>query len=175
MTDAEQQDFLAIRNDFRRYLTAGKISEGQVKFLALSPLMRLACFYRYPIQMTREENIAEITVADEDTTVKGRFSILAVSQAQRTAGQTFFWVLVIEAKNSSVAPSASLPQLLTCACKNLDRQTSVWGLATNGKLYQFVCAQQGNPPTYQLMPVLSLFEPERSIQILQVLKAICKP
>ncbi|WP_017715517.1 hypothetical protein [Kamptonema formosum] len=174
LTDAEQQEFWQIRNDFRRYLTAGKVSEGQVKLLALAPLLRLAGFYRSPIQITLEEDIAEINIADEDTIIKGRFDILAVSLAQKTAADAFFWVLVIEAKNSSVAPSAGLAQLLTYAYKSLERQTSVWGLATNGELYQFVCVQQGNPPTYQLMPVLSLFEPERSIQILQVLKAICK-
>jgi hypothetical protein len=174
LTEVEQQELAQIRDDFDNYLTAGKVSEGQVKFLALVPLLRLAGFYRSPIQITLEEDIAEINIADEDTIVKGRLDILAVSQAQQTAADAFFWVLVIEAKNSSVAPSAGLPQLLTYAYKSLERQTSVWGLATNGELYQFVCVQQGNPPTYQLMPVLSLFEPERSIQILQVLKAICK-
>ncbi len=49
-TEAEQQELLQIRNDFDRYLTAGKVSEGQVKFLVVAPLLRLAGFYRYPIE-----------------------------------------------------------------------------------------------------------------------------
>lgn len=47
LLEVEQQELLQIRNDFRRYLTAGKVSEGQVKFLAVAPLLRLAGFYRF--------------------------------------------------------------------------------------------------------------------------------
>ena len=62
LTELEQQDLVQIRNDFRRYLTAGKVSEGQVKFLVVAPLMRLAGFYRYPIQITLSEDIADINI-----------------------------------------------------------------------------------------------------------------
>lgn len=51
LIDTEQQELLQIRDDFRRYLTAGKVSKGQVKFLAVAPLLRLAGFYRYPIEI----------------------------------------------------------------------------------------------------------------------------
>ena len=42
LSELEQQEILKIRTDFRRYLSAGKVSEELVKFLVLSPLMRLA-------------------------------------------------------------------------------------------------------------------------------------
>ena len=67
-----------------------------------------------------------------------------------------------------------LPQLLTYAYECLEHQFAVWGLTTNGREYQFVYIQQGNPPTYQLMPLLNLMESERAIELLQVLKAICE-
>ncbi|MEI2582284.1 hypothetical protein [Scytonema sp. PRP1] len=54
--------------------------------------------------------------------------------------------------------------------KSLDHQESVWGLTTNGRSYQFVNIQQGHPPTYHL----NLMERQRSILLLQVLKAICQ-
>jgi hypothetical protein len=174
LTEAEQQELLQIRNDFRRYLTAGKVSEGQVKFLAVAPLLRLAGFYRYPIEIVLEENIADIEVEDEDITIKGRFDILAVSNAKHTKPQTYFWVLLIESKNSQIDISTGLPQLLTYAYKNIDNQKSVWGLTTNGRSYQFVYIEQGNPPIYYLLPELNLMEIERSNQLLQVLKAICQ-
>ncbi|MCC5628797.1 restriction endonuclease subunit R [Nostoc sphaeroides] len=174
LTEVEQQELLQIRNDFRRYLTAGKVSEGQVKFLAVAPLLRLAGFYRYPIEIVLEENIAEIEVEDEDIKIKGRFDILAVSKAKHTKPQTYFWVLLIESKNSQVDISTGLPQLLTYSYKNLDNQKSVWGLVTNGRSYQFVYIEQGNPPIYYLLPELNLMERERSSQLLQVLKAICQ-
>ncbi len=174
LTESEQQELLQIRDDFRSYLTAGKVSEGQVKFLVIAPLMRLAGFYSYPIQITLEENIAEIQIEDEDTSITGRLDILAVNKIRKFADKTFFWVLLIESKNSGISPSEGLPQLLTYAYQNLEYQESVWGLVTNGQYYQFVYIQQGNPTTYYLLPLLNLMEPKRAVELLQVLKAICQ-
>ena len=174
LTELEQQELVQIRNDFRRYLTAGKVSEGQVKFLVVAPLMRLAGFYRYPIQITLEEDIADIIIEDEDTKITGRMDILAVTKAKRITANTSFWILVIESKNSSVAPIEGLPQLLTYAYKSLQYQTSVWGLVTNGQYYQFVYIKQSDVLIYQLMPVLNFMESQRAIDLLQALKAICQ-
>ena len=174
LTELEQHELLQIQNDFRRYLTAGKVSEGQVKFLVIAPLMRLAGFYRYPIQILLEEDIAEIEIEDEDIKIKGRFDILAVTKAKRTKANTYFWILLIESKNSQVDILTGLPQLLTYAYKSLEHQESVWGLTTNGRSYLFVNIKHGNPPNYYLMPELNLMGKERSNQLLQVLKAICQ-
>ncbi len=173
LTEVEQQELLQIRDDFDRYLTAGKVSEGQVKFLVIAPLMRLAGFYKYPIQIKLEEDIAEIKIEDENTTITGRLDILAVNKIRKLTDKTFFWVLLIESKNSSISPFEGLPQLLTYASESLQYQTSVWGLVSNGQYYQFVYIQQGNPTTYHLMPLLNLMEPKRAVELLQVLKAIC--
>ena len=174
LTETEQQELKQIQHDFDRYLTGGKVSEGQVKFLAVAPLLRLAGFYRYPLEIALEENIADIEVEDEDIKIKGRFDILAVSKAKYTKPQTYFWILLIESKNSQVDISVGLPQLLTYSYKNLDNQKSVWGLTTNGRSYQFIYIEQGNPPIYYLLPELNLMERERSSQLLEVLKAICQ-
>lgn len=174
LTDLEQQELLQIRDDFRRYLTAGKVSEGQVKFLVIAPLMRLAGFYSYPIQIKLEEHISEIQIEDEDTRITGRLDILAVNKVKKLAEKTFFWVLLIESKNSGVSPFEGLPQLLTYAYESLQRQNSIWGLVTNGQYYQFVYIQQGNPTTYYMMPLLNLMESNRAVVLLQVLKAICQ-
>lgn len=171
LSEFEQQDLLRISNDFERYLAAGKISEGLVKFLTLAPLMRLAGFYETPIRLSVEDSIA-ISVEDEDIKITGRMDILAVNTELGTTAP--LWILVIETKNSAVEVFAGLPQLLTYAFKSLEQQASVWGLVTNGLRYQFVQLRRGNPPTYQLMPELNLIEPERFIQLLQVLKAICR-
>lgn len=174
LTEVEQQELVQIQDDFRRYLTAGKVSEGQVKFLVLAPLMRLAGFYRYPIEIVLEEDIADIEIEDEDTKIKGRFDILAITKAKYTKVNAFFWVLLIESKNSQIDVLTGLPQLLTYAYKSLEHQESVWGLTTNGRSYQFVNIQHGHPLTYHLMPELNLMEKQRSILLLQVLKAICQ-
>lgn len=174
LTEFEQQELAQIRSDFDSYLSEGKDFEGLVKALTTFPLLRLAGFYRPPLKISLEQDIADIIIQDEDTTITGRLDILTINKTQPTTTDVAFWVLVIESKNSSVAPSAGLPQLLTYAHKSLERQESVWGLATNGELYQFVHLRRGNSSTYQLMPILSLMDSDPSIQLLQVLKAICK-
>jgi hypothetical protein len=173
LTDFEQQELLQIRNVFWRHLEARKISAKMVKFLVLSPLMRLAGFFDIPIVLTMEDSIP-IEVEDGDTLIKGRLDILAVNQPDAEIGAAQFWILVVEAKNSAIAPLAGLPQLLTYAYKSLQQQSSVWGLTTNGESYRFVRVTRGNPCTYQILPELNLIDRERSLLLAQVLKAICK-
>ncbi|TAG19890.1 MAG: restriction endonuclease subunit R [Oscillatoriales cyanobacterium] len=144
LTESEQQELLKLRNDFRRYLSAGKVSEELVKFLVLSPLMRLTGFFDIPIVLTMEDSIP-IEVEDKDTLIKGRLDILAVNQPDAEIGATPFWILVVEAKNSAIAES-----------------------------YRFVRVTRGNPCTYQILPELNLIDRERSLLLAQVLKAICK-
>lgn len=136
--------------------------------------MKLAGFYNSSIKITLEENIADISVEDEDTNIKGRMDILAVNKTEGKKVTTPFWILVLEAKNSSINASEGLPQLLTYAYKSLENQTSVWGMTTNGMDYQFVYIQQGNSPIYQLLPKLDITRSESSIELLQVLKSICQ-
>ncbi|MEG4105303.1 restriction endonuclease subunit R [Microcoleus sp. S13_C5] len=173
LSELEQQEILKIRTDFRRYLSAGKVSGELVKFLVLSPLMRLAGFFDIPIVLTMEDSIL-IEVEDGDTLIKGRLDVLAVNQPDAELAAVQFWILVVEAKNSAIDPWAGLPQLLTYAYKSLQQQSSVWGLTTNGRNYQFVYLTRGNPCTYQILPDLSLTDRERSLLLAQVLKAICK-
>jgi hypothetical protein len=172
LTAIEQQELQTIRNIFREYYSEGKISEGQIKFLFLAPLMKLAGFYHPSIKITLEENIADISVEDEDTIIKGRMDILAVNKTQGRTVSTPFWILVIESKNSSLNATEGLPQLLTYAHTSLEHQTSVWGLTTNGMDYQFIYIQQGNPSTYQVLPKLDITRLESSSELVQVLKAI---
>ncbi|MEG4028002.1 MULTISPECIES: restriction endonuclease subunit R [unclassified Microcoleus] len=173
LSELELQEILKIRTDFRRYLSAGKVSAELVKFLVLSPLMRLAGFFDIPILLTMEDSIP-IEVEDEDTLIKGRLDILAVNQPDAELAAAQFWILVVEAKNSAIAPLTGLPQLLTYTYKSLQQQSSVWGLTTNGESYRFVRVTRGNPCTYQILPELNLIDPERSLLLAQVLKAICK-
>jgi hypothetical protein len=172
LSEFEQQDLLRIRSDFDRYLSAGKISEGLVKFITIAPLMQLAGFYDVPIRLTMEDSIA-IAVEDEDKRITGRMDILAINNPQSNIAPPF-WVLVIETKNSAIDVGEGLPQLLTYAFKSLEQQSSVWGLVTNGLRYQFVYLRYQQQPNYQLMPLLSLNESPDAIELLQVLQAICK-
>ncbi len=175
ITDSEQQEITQICNDFRPYVRGKKVSEGQVKLLTVFPLLRLAGFYHHPIQINVEEGIDNIVVENEETTITGRFDIVAVNRNIPTTNNVPFWILVIESKELGVDVLQGLPQLLAYAYNSLEHQSSVWGMVTNGLQFLFVLIQQGNPPTYQLiMPRLDLFYSQQSVLLLQVLKAICK-
>ncbi|MBD1885127.1 restriction endonuclease subunit R [Microcoleus vaginatus] len=174
ITEHEQQEIIQIRDDFDDYISTDRVSEGLVKALTTFPLMRLAGFYRRQIKISLEQDIADISIEDEDTIIKGRFEILAVNRIKPIRSDTYFWVLVIESKNSGINALMGLSQLLTYAYQNLKYQDTIWGLTTNGMHYQFVNIVGGNNPTYQLMPLLNLMESDSSILLLQVLKAICK-
>ena len=173
ITELEQQDLDEICTNFYEYYADEKISEGEVKFLTISPLLWLSGFYNSTIKITLEEKIAEIFVEDEDTLIKGRMDILAATKPQGKTTVTPFWILVIETKNVTINAFEGLPQLLTYAYTSLENQEAVWGLTTNGMNYRFVYLQKGNPSTYQLFPDLNLIDSERAVELLQVLKAIC--
>lgn len=164
---------LQIQHEFRNYWAEGKVSEGQIRFLAVAPLLRLAGFNQPPIRLVIEEEIARLYIEDEDTFITGRLDILAVNQERQTAAsRTNLWILVVESKNSDASESAGIAQLLTYAFSSLEKQETVWGLVTNGLTYQFFYISRGEPNTYQTMPLLNFLEDDRANQLLQVLTAI---
>lgn len=168
LTEWEMAKMAQIRIDFQAYWQAGKVLEGQVQLLVLAPLLRLAGYYRSPIQLSLEQAIAEIMLDDEDTKITGRLDLLAA----RRGVVTPLWVLVVESKNSQVDALNGLPQLLTYASQSLTSQESVWGLATNGFSYYFVRLISGETLSYQLLPELNLLDSDRALVLLQVLKGI---
>ena len=168
LTEWEMAKMAQIRIDFQAYWQAGKVLEGQVQLLVLAPLLRLAGYYRSPIQLSLEQAIAEIMLDDEDTKITGRLDLLA---ARRDA-VTPLWVLIVESKNSQVDALNGLPQLLTYASQSLTSQESVWGLATNRFSYYFVRLISGETLSYQLLPELNLLDSDRALVLLQVLKGI---
>ncbi|MBE9060255.1 restriction endonuclease subunit R [cf. Phormidesmis sp. LEGE 11477] len=172
LSTAERKDVVKIAKDFRHYLKAGKVSEGLIKALTIFPLLRLAGFYSHPVELKVEEDIAQITVEDDDKVIKGRYDILAINHAAKTEGVPL-WIVVAEAKNSEIACRSGLPQLLTYAYQSLSDQGSVWGLVTNGLNYQFVLMYGDKSPMYQMFPLLHLLDPTQAEQLGQILKALC--
>ena len=168
LPDLTEWKMAKIRIDFQAYWQAGKVLEGQVQLLVLAPLLRLAGYYRSPVQLSLEQAIAEIMLDEEDTKITGRLDLLA---ARRDA-VTPLWVLVVESKNSQVDALNGLPQLLTYASQSLTSQESVWGLATKGFSYYFVRLISGETLSYQLLPELNLLDSDRALVLLQVLKGI---
>ena len=172
--EIERKELIKIRDNFCHYLREEFALEGQVRMVAVAPLLRLAGFYDYPLQLKVETNITQIELENQGDTITGRFDLIAINKIKEIKKGIYFWVLVIESKRSSINAVAGIPQLLTYAYTSLEHQSSVWGLATNGMHYQFVYIQRGNPPTYLYLPMLSLLESESASKLLQVLQAISR-
>ncbi len=172
LTAQEQQELLQIQQEFLSYWEDSRISEGQIRFLSVVPLLRLAGFNQPPIRLDIEEDIDRIYIEDEDTYLTGRFDIIAVHREPERTAITPLWILVVESKNSEASESAGVAQMLTYAYSSLENQPTVWGLVTNGVTYQFFYLQQETPSTYHFMPILNLFADNLATQLLQVLKAI---
>lgn len=151
---------------------AGRISEGEIKVLVLAPLLWLAGYYRPEIQISLEEDIADIEIPDQELQIKGRMDLLATRLTTRHGEQGLIWILVLETKNSEAAALTGVPQLLTYLYRGLDHQNSVWGLATNGIEYQFVYLKKETRLQYQLLPLLTLLHEQDRGEVVRILRGI---
>ncbi len=158
-----------IRDRILHYLTLGQISEGQARELSVAPLLQLAGYHNAPIYLRIEENIDRIYIESNDLHITGRFDIVAVNRATLNVALTPLWILVIESKNIETSEYVGIAQMLTYAHTSLAQQSAVWGLVTNGSTYQFFYLSKGE---YQYMPSLNIRERDRTLQLLQVLRAI---
>lgn len=177
LTDLEQQELLQAINKFDKLLFSKQVEQGDISFFIINPLLHLSGFFRYhEILVDSEKNIGEFIIEDEGVTLTARLDIIFINKYIEEVDITYFWLLIVESKNSSISPTVGLPKLLAYANQSFQyqNQTDVWGLVTNGQYYQFVYIQQGNPTTYYMMPLLNLMESNRAVELLQVLKAICQ-
>ncbi len=172
LASGESDGLEVISSELFDYLENGRISEGQMQLVAIAPLLRLAGYSRSPIEYRVEEQIGSIYIEDRDTYIRGRFDIVAVNRLVQVGEQNLLWILVVESKNMGASEYVGIAQMLTYAYTSLARQEAVWGLVTNGANYQFFYIERGEKPTYRRMPSLNLLDPEPSVRLLQVLKAI---
>jgi hypothetical protein len=171
----ELSELAQIRDRFLRYLTLGKVSEGQARELSVAPLLQLAGYHNAPIYLRIEEEIDRIYIESEDTHITGRFDIVAVNREEISGPISPLWILVIESKNIEASEYVGTAQLLAYAHGTLEQQGCLWGLVTNGATYQFFYLEKDETETaltYRYMPTLNLRETDRSALLLQVLKSI---
>jgi hypothetical protein len=170
----------SIRANFLTYIRRGKVSEGQARQISINPILELAGYNQPPmvydrpevIELRIEEDLQRIDIKDKDTHIRGRLDIVAINRTVNTSATSLLWVLIVESKNLAASEFTGIAQMLTYAHGSLKTQSAVWGLVTNGATYQFFHIQQGETPTYQYLPTLSLLDADRASQLIQVLAAI---
>ncbi len=142
----------------------GDLLEGAVTLLVASPLLELAGLYDPPYKL-RAEATVEIAIDDGEEILRGRIDALIL--------QNQLWVLVLEAKKTTIPLRSALPQLLTYLMANPQSDQPLYGLVTNGDEVLFVKLTQQPVARYDLSRAFSLYTASSEVShAFQVLKTI---
>jgi hypothetical protein len=162
ITEAEIKALEEIKADYL-HLSEYTLLEPIVKMVILSPLLRLAGFYRPPFYLAAEQSV-EVVSHDEETVVRGRLDALVFTPE--------FWVLVIEAKRTQYSLEVGIPQALTYMLEQPTPEFPVFGLVTNGREFQFLKLVAGEFPQYGMSDLFSLYRGDDLQIVLQILKGL---
>lgn len=143
------------------YLSVNDVLEPIVKMVVLSPLLRIAGFFRSPFQITAEKQV-ELLTEDEGVLVRGLIDLLVFDDR--------VWVVTIEAKRAEYSLKAALPQLLSYMLTSPVAQAEVYGLVTNGSEFRFIKLVKQAAPSYQLSDVLVIDRGDDLYQVAKILK-----
>jgi hypothetical protein len=166
LTSEERSALSVLYRRLNYHRADGELLEGAVTLLVASPLLELAGFYDPPYKLKSEATV-EISVDDGEETLKGRLDALIL--------QNQLWVLVLEAKKTTIPLRSALPQLLTYLVANPQPEQPLFGLLTNGDEVVFVKLQQDDTQQYDLSRAFSLYTVSSELMsAFQVLKNIAQ-
>ena len=162
LTDREDNSLDLLYRRLQYHRADSELLEGAVTLLAVAPLLELAGFYDPPYKLKSEASV-EISIDDGEETLRGRIDALILK------GQ--LWVLVVEAKKTTIPLRSALPQLLTYLMANPQPGQPLFGLITNGDEVLFVKVSQTPSMQYDISRAFSLYTVRSELtQVLQVLK-----
>lgn len=162
LTDLEKQALDEIKGDYR-HLSEYLILEPIVKLVVLSPLLKLAGFYRAPFYLTAEKTV-EIVSEDEGIIVKGRLDLLVFTPE--------FWIVVIEAKSTKYSLDVGIPQALTYMLGSPNVEKPTFGFVTNGTEFIFLKLTKQDTPKYAESDLFSLRNKGNLYTVLSILKQL---
>jgi hypothetical protein len=174
LDQAECDRLSIIRQRLLYHRADGDLLEGSVMLLVASPLLELAGFYDPPFKLKAEVAI-EVSVDDGEEILRGRIDALIL--------QHNFWVLVLEAKKTTISTRSALPQALAYMIANTNPEQPTFGMLTNGDDVLFIklirqsqtrqSQTRQSQNQYSLSRVFSLYTlPEELQAVLQILKCI---
>lgn len=163
ISDSEKQALDDVKADYL-HLSKYPILEPIVKLVVLSPLLRLAGFYRPPFYLAAEKEV-RISSQDNGFIVSGRLDLLIFNPD--------FWIMVIEAKKAQYSLVAGIPQALAYMLGSPDKEKPAFGFVTNGFEFIFLKLSQENTPKYAESDLLSLLRRQNDLYlVLKVLKRL---
>lgn len=161
LTQQEQLNLDEVKIEFRHLLQYG-ILEPIVKMVVLSPLLKMAGFFRSPFNLVAEKSIV-VSEAD-DLSIRGRLDLLVF--------QPDVWILVVEAKGLAYSVEKGLPQLLGYMLGNPHPEKPLLGLITNGATFKFVKLIHQDHPIYCESIPFALDRGDDIYTVLRILKKI---
>lgn len=162
LMDLEKQTLDEIKGDYR-HLSEYPILEPIVKLVVLSPLLKLAGFYRAPFYLTAEKEV-EIVSEDEGILVRGHLDLLVFTPK--------FWILVIEAKGAKYSLEVGIPQALAYMLGSPDADKPTFGVVTNGIEFRFLKLIKQGTPKYAQSYLFGLDSRDDLYTVLRVLKRL---
>ena len=161
LTQSERGEIDRLQARFAAHRYRGRVAEGAVDKLLLSPLLDLVGFYEPEFEIRAEETII-FEVRDRDEILRGRMDTLIIRDG--------LWVLVLEAKRTAMVPQALAYMM---ASPHPDRP--VYGLVSNGEEFIFLKVLASPTQIYSTSKLYATFFPPDSqdlAEVVQVLKQI---
>ncbi|NEO32049.1 MAG: restriction endonuclease subunit R [Symploca sp. SIO3C6] len=146
LNDWEKQILDEVKGNYL-HLSQYPMLEAIVKMVVLSPLLRIAGFYRPPFYLVSEKEV-QISTEDEGTIVRGRIDVLICKPE--------FWIIVIEAKRAEYSLKMGIPQALAYMLAHPDPEKPAFGFVTNGTEFIFIKLTKQNTPQYDFSNEFSL-------------------
>jgi len=162
LTEKEKEALNEVKADYI-HLSKYPILEPVVKLVVLSPLLKLAGFYRPPFYLSAEKEV-QISSEDEGTIVTGRLDLLVFTPE--------FWILVIEAKKAQYSLEAGIPQALAYMLGSPNLEKPAFGFITNGPNFIFLKLMQKDTRRYGRSHFFSLDNDDDLYTVLKILKRL---
>ncbi len=164
LTEEEQLFLDKLRTRYVYHRQSGLLLEGTVNLLVISPLLQIAGFFDPPFKI-KSPQLVELTINDPEEIIRGLIDILVVKNN--------LWILVIEAKKTSIPVLTALPQILAYMMANCQENSPTFGMVTNGDEFIFVKLDRQNNPEYDLSePFLLLPKRNKFKDVLKILKKL---
>ncbi|MCL1474309.1 type I restriction endonuclease [Argonema antarcticum] len=164
LTDLEKQALDDVKRDYF-HLAEYPMLEPIVKMVVLSPLLKLAGFYRPPFYLAAEKEV-RISFEDEGITITGRLDILVFTPE--------FWILVVESKRAKLSLETGIPQALAYMLGNPNADLSGFGFVTNGSEFRFLKLTREGTTKYATSHLFSLDRGNDIYTVLRVLKRLAQ-
>jgi hypothetical protein len=143
------------------HLSKHSLLEPIVKMVVLSPILKLAGFYRSPFYLKAEQSVS-ILSQEEEIVIQGRIDVLVFKPP--------FWVVVIEAKRAAYSVEVGIPQALTYMIANPHPERPVFGLVSNGSEFIFLKLQQQDTLKYAESDLFSIKRGNDLYTVVSILK-----